>query len=428
VIRFGAAATSIVMLAGCTPPVWHAVSVDRAIHVTVQEQQSRSCVRVGSTDPRCHDAVSLPGMTLSSRGGSVAYPARVGAQWVVVHNGRPGPEWDGVGTPALNVDGSRVAYPAVAGSTWSVIVDGKPGAAFDAIVIGTLGFDSTGRHLGYVGRRGDSSFVVIDGRESRGWSAASRPLFFADGTHSAYVGWLNGRAHAVLDGVPQAPRDSIGGFAYAVARSVWAYTARDSNAWNVIAGSSLIGTYEQVRELSWPRAGKKALPVYIAKQDGVEAVFGAGVAPRWHKRVSSLAFDAEDRMWGYVADTGDVYINGERFAKEIAAADLTFSDDGSAFAYVAAREKSVEIVTGLGRTSFDLVVPGTLQFLSGTSTWTCLAGDQQRRDVFVVIDGKRTSHRIPWHELVRTSSLPDPVGTLRAMVAAEARLALGASK
>ena len=416
------------MLVGCAPPVWRAVSVDRAIQVTVQERQSRSCVRVGDTDPRCHDAVSLRGMTLSSRGGSVAYPARVGARWVVIHNGRAGPEWDGVGTPALSADGSRVAYPAVSGSAWSVVVDGKPGAAFDAIIFGTLGFDSTGTHIGYVGRRGDSSFVVIDGRESRGWSAASRPQFFADGSHSAYVGWLGGRAHAVLDGVPQAAHDSIGGFAYADTRAVWAYTARDSSAWNVIAGSSRVGTYEQLRELSWPRAGKRAWPVYIAGQHGVEAVFGAGVAPRWHKRVSSLAFDADDRMWGYVADTGDVYINGERFAREIAAADLTFSEDGSAFAYVAAREKNVEIVTGLGRTSFDLVVPGTLQFLSGSSSWTCLAGDQQRRDVFVVIDGKRTSHRIAWHELVRTSALADPVGTLRAMVAAEARLALAAGK
>jgi hypothetical protein len=415
-------------LAGCSAPVWRAVSVDSAIQVTVQEQQSRSCVRVGNTDARCHDAVSLPGLTLSSRGGSVAYPARVGARWVVVHNGTAGPEWDGVGIPALSVDGSRVAYPAAAGSAWSVVVDGKPGAAFDAIVYGTLGFDSTGSHVGYVGRRGESSFVVIDGRESRAWSASSRPLFFGDGTHAAYIGWLSGRAHAVLDGTPQSSHDSIGLFAFAVARSVWAYTARDSNAWNVIAGSSLIGTYEHVRELSWPRAGKKALPVYIARQDSVEAVFGAGVAPRWHKRVSSLAFDAEDRMWGYVADSGDVYINGDRFAKEIAAADLTFSEDGSAFAYVAARDKSVEIVTGLGRSSFDLVVPGTLQFLSGSSSWACLAGDQRRRDVFVVVDGKRTTHRIAWHELVRTSTLPDPVGTLRAMVAAEARLALAASK
>jgi hypothetical protein len=426
--RFGAVAASVLALAGCAPPVWRAVSVDRAVHVTVQEQQSRSCVRVGNTGPRCHDAVSLPGMTLSSRGGGVAYPARVGTRWVIVHNGTTGSEWDGVGTPALSPDGSRVAYPAVAGSTWSVVVDGKPGAAFDAIIHGTLSFDSTGSHVGYVGRRGDSSFVVVDGRESRGWTAASRPLFFGNGSRSAYAGWMHGRAHAVLDGIVQAPHDSIGGFAYSVARSVWAYAARDSTVWNVIAGSSLIGRYEQVRELSWPRAGKKALPAYIARQDSVEAVFGAGVAPRWHRRVSSAAFDVEDRMWGYVADSGDVYINGDRFAKEIAAADLTFSEDGSAFAYVAAREKSMEIVTGLGRTSFDLVVPGTLQFLSGSSSWTCLAGDQRRRDVFVVVDGKRTSHRIPWHELVRTSALPDPVGTLRAIVAAEARLALTAGK
>src|SRR3954465_6871064 len=153
----------ILALAACAPPpAWHAVSLDRAIHVTVQEQKSQSCVTVGSAAPRCHEAVSLPGMTLSSRGGSVAYPARSGDRWVVIHDGRAGPEWDAVGTPVLNADGARIAYPAMGRTGWSVVVDGDAGVAFDAIIAGTLCFDSTGAHVGYVARRADSSVVVID--------------------------------------------------------------------------------------------------------------------------------------------------------------------------------------------------------------------------------------------------------------------------
>lgn len=416
---------SVVALAACArPPVWRAVSPDRAVQVSVQQQQSRSCVRIGGADPRCHEAVSLPGMTLSSRGGSVAYPARTGKRWVVFHDGRVGPEWDGVGTPVLTPDGARVAYPALGPSGWSVVVDDRAGATFDAIIASTLGFDSTGTHVGYVARRGDSSFVVIDGSESRGWSTASSPVFFDGGAHSAYVGWLDRRAHAVLDGVPGSGHDSIAGAEYSVANSAWAYAARDSDAWHVITGPSREGPFEGVRDLSWPAGRNDTLPSYVARRGGAEVVVLAGVIQHWHTRVSSLAFDAAGRRWGYVADTGDVYMDGALLARETAVGDLVISQDGSAFAYVAARDGSMEIVAGSERRSFDLVVAGTLEFLSGSRSWTCLAGDRRRRDVFVVVDGRRTSHRIAWQELVRIASLPDPPGTLRSVVAAEARLAL----
>jgi hypothetical protein len=266
--------------------------------------------------------------------------------------------------------------------------------------------------------------VVIDSAESRAWSVASRPLFFADGAHSAYVGWLHGRAHAVLDGVPEAAHDSIAGLAYSVPHAAWAYAARDSGAWTVVAGASHDGPFDGVRDLRWPLGRNDTLPAYIARRGSAEAVVLAGVPQRWHSRVSSLAFDGVGRRWGYIADTGDVYVDGALVAKEKAAADLAFSEDGSAFAYVAAQDGSTAIVAEGTRSSYDLVVPGTLQFLSGSQSWTCLAGDQRRREVFVVIDGWRTTHRIEWVELVRVAGRAEPLAALRSMIAAEARLAL----
>jgi hypothetical protein len=424
--RWVVVGVAVSLTACASAPVWRAVSPDRAVHVAVQKQRSRSCVQIGSAAPRCHDAVSLPGVTLSSRGGSVAYPARMGDRWVVIHDGRAGPEWDGVGTPVLTSDGARVAYPAVGASGWTVVVDDKPGATFDAIIASTLGFDASGAHVGYVARRGDSSFVVIDRAESRAWSVASRPAFFADGAHSAYVGWLDGRAHAVLDGVSASGHDSIVGPVYSRAQSVWAYAARDSGVWNVITGASREGPFNDVRDLGWPPGRNDTLPAYIARRGAAEAVVLDGVIQRWHTHVSSLAFafDGAGSAWGYVADTGDVYIDGTVVANERAAADLTFSEDGSSFAYVASGDGSMAIVSDGKRSSFDLIVPGTLVFLPGGRAWACLAGDQRHREVFVVVDGRRTTHRIEWAELVRIAARPEPLAALRSIVAAEARLAL----
>lgn len=418
-------ALGCVVLGACaSTPAWRAVSPDLAVRVTVQEQQSRSCVRIGGAAPNCHEAVSLAGMTLSSRGGKVAYPARTGDRWAVIHDGRAGAQWDGVGAPVLNPAGVRVAYPALGPSGWSVVVDSTPGPTFDAIIAGTLGFDSSGVHVGYVARRGDFSFVIIDGVASDAWSVASRPMFFDDGAHSAYVGWRDGRAHAVLDGVPSSGHDSIGGFAYSVARSAWAYAARDAGTWHVIAGSSRGEPFESVRGLVWPPGRNDTLPTYIARRGGAETVVLGGVPQRWHTRVSSFASAAAGEMWGYVADTGDVYISGALIATETAAVDLAIAEDGSAFAWVAAREGAVEIVAGRERTPFDIVIPGTLQFLPGSRSWACLAGDRRQRDVFVVVDGRRTSHGIEWTELVRIAGSAEPLATLRSMIAAKARLAL----
>lgn len=362
-------------------------------------------------------------MTFAESGGSIAYPAKVDGRWVVIHGGRAGPPWDGVGSPVLSRDGTRVAYPANGETGWTVMIDDKPGPTFEAIVSGSLGFDSSGGHVGYVGRRGDSSFAVIDGVSSRGWSLASRPIFFDDGSRSAYIGWLGKAAIPVFDGVPSSAHDSIGGVAYSAAQSAWAYATRDSGVWQVVAGAARLGPFDQVRDLIWPRHRIDPRPTFVARAGGAEAVVLDGVAQRWHRRISSLVFQSSGRRWGYIADSGAVYVDGNLAASEMAAADLAISDDGMRFAYVAARGTALEVVEGGARYGFDVIVPATLAFLPGGS-WAVLAGDRARRELFVVVDGRRTSRRVDWQELVQMTQLPDPPGALRAMIAAEARLAL----
>jgi hypothetical protein len=402
------------------------VSPDRGTQVVVQEQSGRSCVAIDGKAQRCHDAVSLAGVTFAVRGGSVAYPARVDGRWVVVHDGRAGPSWDGVGVPVLSVDGGHVAYPVLDRTGWRVVVDDRPGPEFGAIIANTIVLDSTGSHHAYVGQRGDSSYVVIDGVASRGWSLASRPILAGNAT--AYVARLGAAAMLVTDGRAGPPHDSIGDVAYSPRASTWAYAARDAGAWSVVGGEPGLAPFAEVRELSWPPGRNTSHPAFIGRTAEGEAVIMDGVAPLWHARVSSLAFARVGPRWGYVANDDAVYVDGALRATEPAAADLVISDDGSRVAWVAERGDSTDVVAGDKRHTFDLVIPATLQFLPGRPTWVCLAGDRKRRALFVVVDGRRTDRAFDWEEIVRMSQRADAVGTLRAWVAAEAWVALAAAR
>ncbi|MEO7367012.1 MAG: hypothetical protein ABIZ36_03585 [Gemmatimonadaceae bacterium] len=409
-------------------PVWRSVSPDRGTRVAVREVRGQSCVTIGSKAPRCHDAISLAGVAFAARGGSVAYPALVDGRWVVVHDGNAGPSWDGVGVPVLSTEGNHVAYPGLDQAGWHLVIDDRSGPAFAAIIAGSIVLDSTGNHHGYVIRRGDSAYVVIDGVASRGWSRASRPILAADATHTAYVARLGTPAMLVTDGHAGPPHDSIGDVVYSPRASTWAYAARDAGIWSVGGDEARLAPFAEVRELSWPPSRTTSHPAFIGRTAEGDAVIMDGVAPLWHARVSSLAFARVGPRWGYVANDEAVYVDGALRATELAAADLVISDDGSRVAWAAERGDSTDVVADDKRHTFDLVIPATLQFLPGRPTWVCLAGDRKRRALFVVVDGRRTDRAFDWEEIVRISQRADAVGTLRARVAAEALVALAAAR
>lgn len=404
-----------------TGGAWRAVSPDHGTRVTVVGRGGQSCITIGAGPAQCHDGVDLA-IAFASRGPSVAYGARVGDRWTVFHDGRAGSSWDGVGPPVLSADGARVAYAASAGGRWRVVVDEMPGEPFDAIVRGTLTFDPSGSRVAYAARRGDSVYVVTDGAVSRGWTRATRPLFDDNGAHVAYGATLGALAMVVLDGSAGPAHEAIGEIALSASPEGWAYGAYDHGAWYVIGPGAVLGPYESIRDLRFGRRGG-AVPSFIARGAGRESAVVGGVSRGSHGHVSSLALDRTGERWGYIADDSAVYVDGTLTAIEKQASELAIAEDGARFAYLARRGDTIEVVDDRGRSRFDLVVEGTLQFLPSTHVWTCLAGDRARRELFVVVNGQRTERRLDWTEVVRFASQPNAQAAVKAWVAAEARLA-----
>src|SRR2546428_12250477 len=64
-------------------------------------------------------------------------------------------------------DGLHLAYPVKRASGWVVVLDGKEGPEFEWVLAGTLTFSPDGRRLAYHVQKGDSFAVVVDGAQGK---------------------------------------------------------------------------------------------------------------------------------------------------------------------------------------------------------------------------------------------------------------------
>jgi rRNA maturation protein Nop10 len=141
-----------------------------------------------------------------------AYAAKRGKKWVMVADGKEGPEFIEVDSPRFSADGQHFAYRGVsqraesAGGLfirWKMVVDGKEGQEFDELSVPVFSPDS--QHLAYRGKRTPTTeareVLIFDGKEMKESEYASQvkletmtrefdyegqPVFSPDGRHWAY--------------------------------------------------------------------------------------------------------------------------------------------------------------------------------------------------------------------------------------------------
>lgn len=164
-------------LAGCkskepasTPAAPAAPVVDAApAPQSVGAQASSTVVlaQVGAATPAGAGELPPPPVggsdfVFSERAGGVAWAARAGEQFQVIHNGRAGLAYKLIGEVVLSADGRRHAYAAMVGDRWRMVVDGTEGPPFNEM--GLPVFSPDGARVAYPAKLGPTWRLHVDGQ------------------------------------------------------------------------------------------------------------------------------------------------------------------------------------------------------------------------------------------------------------------------
>ena len=416
------------MAAACGPPrSWTGLSPDHRSRYEIVREGDLTCVRFESRPPECYDDVALNGFSISADSRSVAFPIRQSQRWHVVHDGRPGPDLDGVGDVTLSPDGSRLAYTALRGSAWHVVVDGVFGPPFDSIYSRTLSFDPEGERVAFVAVRNGRSTVFLDERAVATHDGVAKVRFAPNGTLS-FVARDGPRATVRVGSRVSPSHDAV--LEYVVGESgSLAYIARDGDGWRVYGPGGTWGPYLGARSLRLDPGGAT---LFVVREDGRESVVRSGERGPPFAKITDLVVAPDGVRWGYVArDSAHavVFLDGDTLSVHERARDLAFADAGGRYAFVAGAGDSVSIMHDRGARQFDLILDRTLQF-TAAGCWTALVGRLRDRSLHVVLEAASDSRRFDWWEfsgaVMEGRSDGDPgagsEAVLRAWVAAEAEL------
>ena len=305
-----------------------------------------------------------PYATLSTDGKHVAYVGRRGKTQRIVVDGVEGPEFDEVMQPAFTSNGELV-YAAVKDGKWLLIRNGKVSGSYDRIGSGPH-LSPDGRHVYYRCRRGEQSFVVIDGVEGpphKGIEIASqtpKPRYLArDGGET----WLFEADFP--DEHPDKPNTIV-------ERKLKSFGRYPTGGGSVSRYGGITGV------------------CYVVKRDGKNHVTFNGKAvgtyhDTWFHKVSSdgkrLVFSAKrDNQWFLVIDG----VEGPKWDKVLR---VVFSQDGSRLGYVAERDgKHYPVVDGKIGPAWARIYSGDF---SPGGRHTAFVGKLNGR-FYAVIDGRKS--------------------------------------
>jgi Tol biopolymer transport system component len=181
-----------------------------------QQKDGKWRLSVDGSEQKPYDTIAAGTLQFSPDGKYVAYAARLGEKWLIVVNNHEGKAYDGASDMVFSPNSKYLASIVQLGTTEMVVLNlleknmFQEQAIFDRIGGGTLVFSPDSNRLGYIGRAGSKSFVVIASasvakrgssrqNRKRGYDMVGYLNFTPDSDHYVFAATSGDKAFTVVD-------------------------------------------------------------------------------------------------------------------------------------------------------------------------------------------------------------------------------------
>jgi len=252
----------------------------------------------------------------------------------------------------MSPNGRQVVWRTKKDKKWVMVVNGEPGPEFDGIG-GAYAFSPDSQHFAYIARRGKSAQVLLDGKEYGNVYSAYTPggapqelTFSADSQHLAYFAGSGKKYRLVLDGQEQGPESKLGSMSVPV-------LSPDGRRWAYWALQSVLYNFYMVTD-----GGQTAHEAIM----GVDGKILYGSQPRFSPDGKHFAYIAARSKGGLRKHKEYLVIDGQEYKEfDGGVSNLVFSPDSQHLAYTAVdseltSNKASVIVDGKPGPGFEWIV------------------------------------------------------------------------
>ncbi len=294
-------------------------------------------------------------------------------------------------------NGRRVAYVARRGEKFLVVVDGKEGPEYDRLRVGAPNFSPDSRRLAYFAERGGKTIAVIDGVESKPFDGSSSvaPTFSPDSRRVVYLANHGKGTHIIIDGVETAEPEYVGQPDFSKTGKRMAYVVVRQDKWYVVTDGKEGKGYRGLgNNIEFSDDEKHVLYQADTADGQVIVVDGVEMEQRPVIEENSYGFSPDGQHVAFAAldhrDAEYVVVDNKQGKTYQGVNKPAFSPDSKHVAYAAWRAGKVFVVTdGVEGEAFDNV-NDNFRFSPDGKRMVYLAkrGEAQ----FLVLDGVATAY------------------------------------
>ena len=294
-------------------------------------------------------------------------------------------------------DGRRVAYVAGRGKNFLVVVDGKEGPEYDRISVGAPRFSADSRRVAYFAERGGKTFAVVDGIESKpfDYGSSDAPIFSPDSRRVIYMAHHGKQTHVVIDGVEVVEPEYVGDPRFSKSGKRMTYVLARKDQWWVVTDAKEGKPYRGLgNNIEFSDDEKHVLYRATTPKGQMIVVDGVETEPRPVIEENSYGFSPDGRRVAYIGwefrDEQYVVVDNKKGKTYEDVNKPIFSPDSRHVIYEAWRAgKAIVVTDGVEGEAFD-EVNDYFRFSPDGKRIVYLANRGGRQ--FLVVDGMATAY------------------------------------